>query len=301
MSDDLFPGFASHWIDTNAGRIFARSGGSGPPLVLLHGFPQTHAMWHRIAPTLARSHTVVALDLRGYGWSSAPRGDDAHETYAKRSMGADIVTVMEALGHVRFALAGHDRGARVGYRLALDEPGRIERLALLDIVPTACVWQQMEHDPNTNPHWRFLAQPAPLPETEIGRDPIPYYEGLMRAWSGTKSLASFDARALMAYRQSWNEPSRIHAACEDYRAGATLDRAADEADLAAGRTIACPVHLVWSAAYLGRESDPASVWRETLAPALTDTKVPGGHFVAEEAPGETLEALQHFLAQPAAF
>jgi haloacetate dehalogenase len=296
MSDDLFPGFASHWIDTEAGRIFARSGGSGPPLVLLHGFPQTHAMWHRLAPDLARSHSVVAMDLRGYGWSSAPRGEEGHNTYSKRAMGADVVTVMEALGHVRFALAGHDRGARIGYRLALDHPGRLERLALLDIIPTLRVWQNMERNPDAQPHWRFLAEPAPGPETEIGRNPVGYYEGLMRDWSGAKSLDAFDPRALGSYRQSWNEPSRIHAACEDYRAGATLDREADLADLAAGRMIACPVHLIWSAGYLGRGSDPTSAWRETFAPHITGTKVSGGHFVAEEAPAEVLPALQAFLS-----
>lgn len=253
-------------------------------------------MWHHLAPTLAQTHSVVAMDLRGYGWSSAPRGDDGHETYSKRTMGEDVVAVMEALGHVRFALAGHDRGARIGYRLALDHPGRLERLALLDIIPTFRVWQAMAQDPDAQPHWRFLAEPAPGPETEIGRDPIGYYEGLMRDWSGTKSLDAFDPSALAAYRQSWNEPSRIHASCEDYRAGATLDRDHDLIDVEAGRTIGCPVHLVWSAGYLGRKSEPVAIWRETFAPAITDTKVPGGHFVAEEAAAETLAGLQAFLA-----
>lgn len=292
---DLFPGFGSHWIDTQAGRIFARSGGSGPPLVLLHGFPQTHAMWHRIAPALAETHLVVALDLRGYGWSSAPRGDPDHATYSKRAMGVDVVTVMERLGHVRFALAGHDRGARVGYRLALDHPGRIERLALLDIVPTVNVWRQMAASAEVSPHWRFLAEPAPGPETEIGRDPIAYYAALLRKWSGQGSLEAFDPRALAAYRQSWNEPSRIHASCEDYRAGATLDLTADEADLAAGRRVACPTHLVWSMGYLGRHGDPVAAWRDSFAPEIGTTEVPSGHFVAEEAPAATLESLRGFL------
>ena len=143
MTDDLFPGFASHWIDTEAGRIFARAKGEGEPVVLLHGFPQTQAMWHRIAPALAETHAVVCMDLRGYGWSSAPRGDPSHETYSKRAMGRDVVAAMEALGHVRFAVVGHDRGARVGYRLALDQPGRVERLALLDILPTFANWERI--------------------------------------------------------------------------------------------------------------------------------------------------------------
>ena len=297
MADDLFPGFAPHWIDTQAGRIFARSAGSGPPIVLLHGFPQTQAMWHRVAPVLAESHTVVLMDLRGYGWSSAPRGDAAHETYSKRAMGRDVVAVMEALGHVRFALVGHDRGARVGYRLALDEPGRIERLALLDILPTFHVWRSIRAGSGQSPHWVFLSQPAPTPESEIGRDPIGYYEGLVTKWSGPKSLDVLDLRALASYRQSWNEPTRIHASCEDYRAGATLDLDADEADLASGKTIACPVHLVVAAGYLGADANPVEVWRSSFAPSAAGTEVPGGHFVAEEAPAETLAALQGFLAQ----
>lgn len=297
--DDLFPGFTPHWIDTEAGRIFARSAGAGPPLVLLHGFPQTHAMWHRLAPDLARTHRVVCFDLRGYGWSSAPRGDAAHETYSKRAMGRDVVAVMEALGHVRFAVAGHDRGARVAYRLALDEPGRVERLALLDILPTVSVWERIRAGLQPAAHWDFLARAAPEPETEIGRDPLPYFEGLMSQWSGTTSLAAFAPVALHTYRQSCNEPTRIHAFCEDYRAGATLDLAADEADLAAGRRIACPTYLVWSARYLrrpGTPPDPLSAWRETFAPGIAGAEVDSGHFVAEEAAGETLAALAAFLA-----
>src|SRR5829696_2861831 len=223
MTDDLFPGFASHWIDGEAGRVFARSGGSGPPLVLLHGFPETHASFHRIAPALARTHTVVCPDLRGYGWSSAPKGDPVHETYSKRAMGRDVIRVMEKLGHVRFALAGHDRGARVAYRLALDEPGRVERLALLDIVPTFANWQRIREGQADAPHWDYLARPFPQPETEIGRDPLAYFDGLLAKWSKDGTLEAFDPRALAAYRQSCNEPSRIHAFCEDYRAGATVD------------------------------------------------------------------------------
>src|SRR5215210_1837069 len=206
MSDDLFPGFASHWINTEAGRIFARSGGSGPPLALLHGFPQTHASWHRVAPGLAETHTVVCLDLRGYGWSSVPRSDARHETYSKRAMARDVVKVMEQLGHVHFALVGHDRGARVAYRLALDHPGRVERLALLDIVPTFANWERVRAGVTPTTHWIFLAGTYPEPETEIGRDPIVYYEGLLRKWSGGGLLDCFHPRALASYRASWNEP-----------------------------------------------------------------------------------------------
>jgi haloacetate dehalogenase len=293
---DLFPGFDAHWIDTEAGRIFARSKGGGPPLVLLHGFPQTHACWHCLAPALAETHHVVCMDLRGYGWSSAPRGDPAHETYSKRAMGRDVVAVMEALGHVRFALAGHDRGARVGYRLALDQPGRIERLALLDILPTFHVWRQIRAGAFPAAHWAFLSRPEPEPEREIGDNPLPYFDGLLAKWSRDGTLDPFDARALAAYRQSCNEPSRIHAFCEDYRAGATVDVEQDEADLAARRTIACPTFLVWSEFYLTRGSEaPLDVWRETFGPGIRGGKVPSGHFVAEEAPDATLALLPSFL------
>ncbi|KAB0265624.1 alpha/beta fold hydrolase [Microvirga brassicacearum] len=299
MSDDLFAGFESHWVDTEVGRIFARSRGDGPPLVLLHGFPQTHVMWHRLAPTLAETYRVVCMDLRGYGWSSAPKGDAAHETYSKRAMARDVVTVMEELGAVHFAVAGHDRGARVGYRLALDHPGRVERLALLDILPTSYVWAQMKAGKVPAAHWAYLSEPFPKPEEEIGRNPIPYFEGLMKTWSAPGDLSAFDPRAMAAYRDGFNEPSRIHAFCEDYRAGATRDIEADEADLAAGKTIRCPTQLIWSDFYLvsgtsGDSIPPLEIWR-TFAPGITGIGVSSGHFVAEENPGATLEALQTFL------
>ncbi len=300
MSDDLFPGFSSHWIDTEAGRIFARVKGDGPPLVLLHGFPQTHVMWHRVAPTLAKTNRVVCMDLRGYGWSSAPRGDSGHETYSKRAMGRDVVTVMETLGHVRFALAGHDRGARVGYRLVLDHPGRVERLALLDILPTFYVWAQMRAGRVPTAHWGYLSEPYPKPEEEIGKDPLPYFNKLLASWSKSRTLDAFDPRALAAYHASCNEPSRIHAFCEDYRAGATLDCTADEADIAAGRKISCPSLLISSRFYLTRgasasDETPLDVWHRTFAPHATGIELDSGHFVAEENARGTLDALEQFL------
>ncbi len=296
---ELFPGFEAHWIDTQAGRIFARSAGDGPPLLLLHGFPQTQACWHRIAPALARTHRVVLMDLRGYGWSSAPRGDERHETYAKRAMGEDVVAVMERLGHARFALAGHDRGARVGYRLALDHPGRLTRLALLDILPTFHVWRGIRAGTIPGAHWAALAQAKPLPEEEIGRDPVAYIDGLMAGWTLDRSLAAFDPRALKAYHEGANDPTRIHAFCEDYRAGATRDVEADEADLAAGKRILCPAFVAWGDFYLTGASGetPLDVWRRTFAPDATGSKIAGaGHFLMEENPGGTLAALKPFLA-----
>jgi len=297
MSDDLFPGFESHWIDTEVGRVFARSKGNGKPLVLLHGFPQTHAMWHHLAPALAETHTVVCMDLRGYGWSTAPKGDAKHETYCKRSMGRDVIEVMEALGHVHFAVAGHDRGARVGYRLALDHPGRVERLALLDILPTIRVWEGIRSGAKPAAHWGFLSEPYPTPEEEIGRDPLPYFKGLMAKWTAGSSLDAFDPRALAAYRQSCNEPTRIHAMCEDYRAGATIDMQLDEADQKAGRRITCPVQALWGKKNgLDRWYDVPAVWRD-WADHVEGHAIDCGHYIAEEAPEATLAALEPFLAK----
>ncbi len=293
---DLFPGFASRTVATDAGSIFARVGGSGPPLALVHGFPETSAMWHCIAPDLATRFTTVLIDLRGYGWSSAPRSHDG-ERYTKRAMAEDVVRVMEELGHARFAFAGHDRGARVGYRLALDHPGRLTRLALLDILPTAEVWRRIEAGGGTSPHWPILAAPEPGPEQAFGRDPGASFEELMVKWSAAGTLDAFDPRALAHYRAGWNEPSRIHAMCEDYRAGAGADRQADEADLAAGRTISVPVDVLASDGYLDKPgAEPAlDVWRRTFAPGATGTTLRSGHFLAEENPGETLRALMSFL------
>ena len=293
---DLFPGFASHWLDTQAGRIFARGGGEGPPLVLLHGFPQTHAMWHAVAPALAARFTTVVLDLRGYGWSSAPRSEGGAE-YAKRRMGEDVVAVMGQLGHVRFAIAGHDRGARVAYRLALDHPGHVAKLALLDIIPTLFVWENIHSGVTPAAHWRFLSEPFPAPETQIGRDPDAYYEGLLAKWSKGQSLSCFDARAMGHYRASWRDPSRIHAMCEDYRAGATIDLAQDQADAAAGRVIACPTLVATGDFYLtkGAKEAPVDVWRRSFAPQAQGVLIDSGHFLAEENPQATAEALLGFL------
>jgi len=298
MSDtDLFPGFEAHWIDTRIGRIFARSGGAGEPLVLLHGFPQTHAMWARVAPPLAERFFVVALDLRGYGWSSAPHSPDGG-LYAKRAMAEDVVRVMESLGHIRFALAGHNRGARVGYRLALDHPGRITRLALLDILPTCEVWRLIEAGRTPGAHWAFLSQPAPQPEQEIARiGPDAYFGGLMQAWAKAPDLKAFDRNAFAAYRDAWRVSDRIAAFCADYRAGAGPDRAADEADLAARKEIHCPT-LVLSGDFFmtgGGDEAPLDVWRRTFAPQAVGERIDAGHFLAEENPAATLEAMERFF------
>ena len=302
--DDLFPGFEALWMEAAWGKAFARVGGpaDAPPLLLLHGFPQSHALWHRVAPDLARDHRVICLDLPGYGWSAAPPSDSGHEAYAKRRVGAEIVALMERIGHVRFALAGHDRGARVAYRLAFDQPSRISKLALLDVVPTAVQWARIEAAPGMNPHWTFLAEPAPNPETAIGRDPDGYFRPLIAGWTAGKDLSAFDPRALDLYAQAWGVPERIHAMCEDYRAGAGPDRAADEADIAAGRTLAMPVLVLASTRYLDHEKPETALaaWRRTLAPDAVGAAIESGHFLAEENPAATLAALRPFLAGEAA-
>ncbi len=293
---DLFPGFGSHTASTEAGRIFARTGGSGPPLLLLHGFPQTAAMWHRVAPRLAQRFTLVIPDLRGYGWSSAPASQGG-EAYTKRVMGGDVVALMDDLGFARFAVAGHDRGARIGYRLALDQPGRLSKLALLDIVPTIEVWRARETDPDVSPHWPWLARPAPEPEEFIKRDPDGFFEGLMAKWTKAKSLDAFDPRALAHYRAAWGDPSHIHAMCEDYRAGATLDVEADRDDEAASRTIGCAVLVLASQDYLVKSSNrpPHDIWRARIAPDALGVEIDGGHFIAEENSDATSDALMNFL------
>jgi haloacetate dehalogenase len=299
MNSDLFPGFHSATIETRIGPIFVRFAGGGPSIVLLHGFPQTHACWHGIAPSLSSRFTVVCMDIRGYGSSVAPRGD-GRNTYSKREMANDVLAVMRALGHRRFSVVGHDRGARVGYRLALDHPANVERLALLDIVPTTIYWQQIRAGTSSSPHWTFLAKPYPEPEGEIAKNPDAYFESLLAGWSAAGDLGAFDARALESYRKSYRDPARIHAFCEDYRAGATADVEADDNDLRDGKKIQCPSLIVWSE-YLTRSKateieSPPAVWRRTFAPTVQDVQVKSGHFVAEEDTIGTLKALETFFA-----
>lgn len=293
---DLFPGFATHRIETRAGRIFARAGGEGPPLVLVHGFPQTHVEWHRIASALAERFHVVALDLRGYGFSDIPASRDG-AAYSKRAMGGDVVEVMEALGFPRFAYVGHDRGARVGYRLALDHPERLTKLAVLDIVPTYAMWSGMDAVRAMRVyHWLFMAQPAPMPERLISADARAWIDYTLASWTGKRDLACFDPRALDHYRSFFAEPARVAATCEDYRAGATVDRALDEADRAAGRTIDVPLLALWGASGIpGEGLSPLDIWRE-WAPKAEGASVRSGHFLPEEAPEETAAALLKFLA-----
>ena len=299
MSDlaDLYPGFASHWIDTAAGKIFARAGGNGPPLLLLHGYAQTNVMWHRVAPALAERFSLVIPDLPGYGWSAVPRADANHAPYDKRSMASLMIEVMEKLGHVRFRLAGHDRGGRVAYRLALDHPGRVERIAVLDIVPTWEMWHRMDAVMATKVwHWPFLALKFPMPELLIEKDPIGYIDYKMASWTKAKDLSAFDPRALAHYHAFFSDPLRIHATCEDYRAGRTIDLAHDETDRKAGNRISAPFGVFWGDSGIPDASGPLAIWRD-WAKDVSGHALDSGHFMPEENPQATTAALLNFFTR----
>jgi haloacetate dehalogenase len=293
----MFEGFTSH--DVAVGDITVRAvvGGSGPPVLLLHGYPQTHAMWHLLAPELARTRTVVATDLRGYGDSSKPAGDAEHSRYSKRAMADDQIAVMRALGFDRFAVVGHDRGARVTHRMCLDHPASVSRAAVLDIVPTRHMFATADKAFGmTYYHWFFLAQPYDLPERLIGSDPEYYIRRKMAQWSAVSDVAEvFAADAFAEYLRCFSDPATIHASCEDYRAAATIDLEHDDAAVAAGRRIHCPLLVLWGAkGFIARQYDPLAVWRR-YADDVTGTAVDSGHFLAEEAPEQTLAALEAFL------
>lgn len=288
----LFPGFTARRIATREGDIALVVGGAGPPLLLLHGYPQTHVMWHRIAPALARDFTVVCPDLRGYGDSAKPDGGPDHVNYSKRAMARDQVEVMHTLGFSQFCIAGHDRGGRVAHRLALDHPRCVLRIAVLDISPTRIMFAKTDKAFATAYyHWFFLIQPFDLPERLIGADPAYYLRRKLGAWSG--SSAHFDAAALAEYERCFNDPAMIHASCEDYRAAASIDLVHDAED--ADRRIECPLLVLWGEkGVVQRLFDPIADW-QTLAREVAGEALACGHFLAEEAPEQTLAALRQFF------
>lgn len=292
---DLFVSFESQWVNTSAGQIFARVGGVGPPLLLLHGYAESNVMWHKVAPLLAAHFTLVIADLPGYGWSAVPEADADHAPYTKRAMAYAMVELMERLGFARFRLAGHDRGGRVAYRLALDHPGRLEQVAVLDIVPTYTMWHNLDDTLAFKVwHWTFLALPSPFPETMIGRDPAAFLNWKMASWTKSKDLSSFDPRALAHYRAAFSDPLRIHATCEDYRAGRTTDLAHDEADRNRGSKISCPLLAIWGAVGIPSENTPLDIWRE-WASDVRGFPIDSGHFLCEENPQATGKALLEFF------
>jgi haloacetate dehalogenase len=288
----MFDGFSSRRVQTSGATIHARSAGSGPPLLLIHGYPQTHAMWHKVAPRLAARFTVVAPDLRGYGDSGRPAAGADHAGYSKRAMAQDMAELMGALGHERFAVAGHDRGARVAHRLCLDHAERVTRAAVLDIAPTYTMYATADRAfAEAYYHWFFLIQPYDLPERLIGADPAYWVRAKLAAWS--RNEGAFEPAAVAEYIRCFSDPAAIHATCEDYRAAASIDLRHDEADM--GRKVGCPLLVLWGAkGFVGRRYDVLATWRERAAD-VRGHAVPAGHFLPEEAPEETYEALDAFF------
>ena len=283
----MFEGFELRTIDTGESRIHLRTAGSGPPLLLLHGHPQSHVMWHLVAPRLAEEFTVVAPDLRGYGDSSKPESTPDHAPYSKRAMARDQVAVMAQLGFERFLVAGHDRGGRVAYRLAVDHPERVQKLAVLDIVPTGEAFDRADMAfAMSYFHWFFLAQKEPLPERLIAGDPDLFYF--------RRGEHQFTKEALAEYRRHVRDPATVHAMCEDYRAGATIDLALDRADRGK-RCIRCPLLALWGRhGQLDSAYDVLAVWRD-WASDVCGRAIDCGHYLAEEKPDEIYRELRAFF------
>jgi haloacetate dehalogenase len=290
----MFDGFVQATIDTGEARIRVRHGGSGPPVLLLHGIPETHVMWHKVAPQLARDFSVVAADLRGYGDSSKPASTPDHAPYSKRAMARDQIEVMRQLGFETFSVVGHDRGARCAYRMALDHPQSTAKLAVLDIVPTGDVFRRVNMSFAIDFWvWFFLAQPADLPERIIGANPQAMLDAMLDGWSGSPNAFPPEVRA--EYSRTFANPATLHAICEEYRASATLDHQYDEADRGR-RRIVCPVLALWGGkSGLTKWFDVPAVWRD-WADDVRGRAINCGHFLPEEAPDETCEALCEFLA-----
>jgi haloacetate dehalogenase len=268
-----------------------------PALLLLHGFPQTHAIWHKAAERLRANFSLVMPDLRGYGDSDKPPGTDDHSAYSKRTMALDVLTLMRDLGHEQFFVCGHDRGGRVAHRLALDHPRAVRKLVLLDISPTLTMYEGTSMElARRYYHWFFLIQPAPLPERLIGADPTFYLRTKLGGW-GSEGLAPFDARALAEYERCFADPAAIHAMCEDYRAAATIDLTHDRAD--AARRIDCPTHALWGErGVVARLFTPLVDWQAKCSHEVTGRALPTGHYIPEEAPDLLAHELEAFFALP---
>jgi haloacetate dehalogenase len=295
----MMENFAAAEIATGETTIFLRSAGSGPPVLFLHGFPETHLMWRDVAPRLVRHFTVICADLRGYGRSGCPPSAPDHALYAKRALARDMVEVMERLGFREFGVVGHDRGGRVAYRMALDHPARVNRVAVLDIVPTEDAWARADaafalgYWP-----WSLLAQPAPLPEQMVTAAAETIVDHALAHWGS--SLARFPAEVLRDYVNALQSPEHAHAICEEYRAAATIDREHDQADRAKQRRITCPLLALWSARgalehWFAPEGGPLGVWRQ-WADRVEGRAVEGGHFFPEETPAATASMLQEFFS-----
>jgi haloacetate dehalogenase len=294
----MFEGFEAATIDVGETTIFIRRKGEGKPLLMLHGFPQTHLMWHRVAPVLAQTHCVVCADLRGYGASGKPPSRADHAPYAKSAMGLDMVRLMEGLGFPRFSVAGHDRGGRVAYRMALDHHARIERLAVLDIIPTGEALRRADarlalgYWP-----WSLLAQDPPLPEALIAGNPQAIIDNALGGWGSDKACFGDEVRA--AYIAALRDPEAVHAICEEYRAAATLDFAKDVEDREAGRSISCPLLVLWGEggpldSWYQDAGGPLGIWKD-WASQSSGRPIPGGHFFPEQNPTDTIQELSTFF------
>ena len=318
-----FDGFEARTFDIDGVALHARTGGraDGPPLLLLHGYPQTHAIWQRVAQALAPHYRLVLPDLRGYGRSAKPAGAPDHANYAKRAMAADVRGLMRALGHERFFVAGHDRGGRVAHRLALDHPDAVRKLCVIDIVPTLTMYERTDMAfAQAYYHWFYLIQPAPLPEKQIGADPGWYLRHTLGGWGSPKSPRGADApaphggvadsgrpggspgpafiepEALADYEHGFCTPEGVHGACEDYRAAASIDLVHDRASRDAGQRVACDLHVLWGErGVVARLFDPLGDWRAACDGAVSGRAVAAGHFIPEELPALTATELHGFF------
>lgn len=287
--------FVTRRLRVNGVTIHAVVGGQGPAVLLLHGWPQTHAMWHGVAPALARRFTVVCADLRGYGDSSKPRGESDHANYSKRTMAQDMADVMSALGHERFHLVGHDRGGRVAHRLARDHGPRVRTLTVIDIAPTLAMYRRTDMAfARAYYHWFLFIQPAPLPETMVRAAGLSGMLGRLAGSTGS-GTGFFHPRAWAEYQRCFT-PAMVHGSCEDYRASAGIDLAHDQADVQAGRKLAMPVQAIWGTrGVVARMFDPLAEW-QAVATDVTGLGLDAGHFVPEEATASTLQAITNFIS-----
>lgn len=293
-----FDGFDQDRFEVNGVQVFARFGGTRgkPPLLLLHGFPQTHVMWHRVAQQLAAHYFLVLPDLRGYGDSQQAPGLPDHSNYSKRTIAADLAALMTALGAPAFFLCGHDRGGRVAARLALDHPDRVRKLCVVDIAPTLDMYDATNMAfARAYYHWFHLIQPAPLPETMIGGDPKMYLHAKLGGW-GAGGLGHIEPQALAEYERCFCRPAAIHAACEDYRASAGIDLDHDRDSRARGEQIACDTLVLWGErGLIGKMFQPLALWQAQCAGQVSGQALPAGHFIPEELPRETADALWSFF------
>lgn len=294
-----FDGFEDRRHPVGDVTLRVRTGGNpaGPPLLLVHGFPQTSAMWHRVAMQLAPHFALVLPDLRGYGESDKPPGSPDHANYSKRCMAADLHTLMRSLGHESYFLAGHDRGARVAHRLALDQPQAVRRLALIDIVPTLDMYNATDmRFASAYYHWFFLIQPAPHPERMIGADPEGYARWKLGGW-GSLGRKFYEPEAMAEYLRCFSHADAIHGACEDYRASATIDLEHDRASRQAGQLVQCDLHVLWGTrGVIHALFDPLALWRTQSFARVNGLALPAGHFLAEELPQETAQQLMAFFS-----